>query len=315
MLAMAMMAVVSVSAQDLSAKFEEAVKAYSEKNFTLAATNLQAIIKEGASDDSAADMVATSKQYLPQCYYNMGGAGLKTGDYAAARENFQKAADFAELYDDISTMTKSKQWIGETYKRQGGAAYNNKDYAAALPIFEMGFEADPRNAEMGNWLGVCYAETGAYDAAMKIFEGVVVAGTKNPKYADYAALAKKNMVLYTNNYIAELQKAKNYSALIELSNNMLAKDAKDAIASKTLLQVYSDQKDYAKVISFAPEAAANQTSDEEKSNVYFILGAAYNAQEKKADAVSAFNKVTVGPNVAAAKDSATELAKQLADNK
>lgn len=311
----AMMVAVSVSAQDLSAKFEEAVKAYSEKNYTLAANNLQTIITEGMNDDSAADMVTTAKQYLPQCYYYMGGAAIKASDYETARTNFQKAADYAELYDDITTMTKSKQWIGVTYERQGGTAFNAKDYATALPIFKMGCEADARNAKMGNWLGICYAETGDFDNAIARFESIVEVGTKNSKYAEEAAQAKGYIELYTNNHIADLQKNKDYNGLIALSDGMLKKDPKSALASKTLIQVYSDQKNYGKVIELADATAANQTTAEEKSNIYFIQGAAYNAQEKKAEAVAAFNKVTAGPNVATAKESSAELTKQLADAK
>ncbi len=312
---MAMMAVVTASAQDLTATFEEAVKAYSEKNYTLAAKNLQTVINDGMDSDSASDMVNTAKQYLPQCYYYLGGAGMKSGDYATARENFQTAADYAELYDDITTMTKAKQWIGVTYERQGGTAFNAKDYATAMPIFEMGCEADPRNAKMSNWLGICYAETGEFEKAIAMFEKVYEVGSKNSKYAEEAAQAKGYITLYTNNHIADLQSQKNYNELIELSNKMLAKDSNDAIAAKALIQAYSDMKNYSKVIELADKSASAQTSAEEKSNVYFIVGAAYNALEKKAEAVAAFNKVTAGPNVATAKESATELAKQLADAK
>ncbi|MFR9620328.1 MAG: tetratricopeptide repeat protein [Rikenellaceae bacterium] len=310
--AMALVVVASTSAQDLNATFEKAISSYSAKDYAAAADCLQTIISEGMDSESAADMVTTAKQYLPQCYYFMGGAGLKSQDYESARANFQRASELAELYDDITTMTKSNQWIGVTYERQGGAAFNAKNYAAALPIFEMGCEADPRNAKMANWLGICYAETGNYDKAMEVFAGVVKVGTANSKYAEEAAEAKNNITLYTMNHLADLQKNKDYNGIISMANNLLAQDASNAVASKALIQAYSDQKNYAKVIELADGVAATQTSAEEKSNVYFMLGAAYNAQEKKAEAIVAFKKVTTGTNVATAKESAAELEKQLA---
>ena len=100
-------------------------------------------------DDSAASLVATAKAYLPKCYYMIAGGAAQKGDFDTARTNFTKAADYAELYDDLATMNRSRAWIGKTYELQGGKAFNAKVYYTALPIFEMGHESDPRNTR---WL-------------------------------------------------------------------------------------------------------------------------------------------------------------------
>ena len=79
------------------------------------------------------------------------------------------------------------------------------------------------------------------------------------------------------------------------------------VMSKT--QAYLTKKDYAKVIELGEAAAAAQPDETEKSDVYFILGAAYNAKEMKPQAIEALKKVTAGDNVAAAQKSVAELSK------
>ncbi|MFR9557534.1 MAG: tetratricopeptide repeat protein [Rikenellaceae bacterium] len=305
---MALMTVVTASSQSLQGKLDEGSAAYSAKDFKKAATLLEAVIDEGMDDESAASIVATAKTYLPKCFYMLGGGAAKRGDFDAARENFLKAADYAELYDDIPTMTKAKTWAGKTYELQGGRAFNDKDYATALPIFESGYAMDPRNTKMANWLGICYCETGNFEKGMDVFSKVAAMGS-NPRYAADAEQAEAKSVIYTNNRVAELQKSKDYDGVIAMADALSAKDPQSAIAAKVRLQAYSDKQDYAKVFSSADSAAALQTTPEEKSNIYFILGAAYNAKEMKDEAIAAFKKVTAGANAATAKTTIAELSK------
>lgn len=92
-------------------------------------------------------------------------------------------------------------------------------------------------------------------------------------------------------------------------DRLLAENAESALAQKIRLQAYFGKKDYAKVIDLADAAAAAQTDEEDRSDIYFTLGAAYNAREMKPQAIAALRKVVAGPNVNAAKASIAELSK------
>ena len=61
------------------------------------------------------------------------------------------------------------------------------------------------------------------------------------------------------------------------------------------LQAYANKKDYAKVIELGQAAADAQTDPADKSLMYYLLGAAYNAKEMKPQAIAAFKQVTDGP--------------------
>ncbi len=97
-----------------------------------------------------------------------------------------------------------------------------------------------------------------------------------------------------------MQAAGNTEGILAMAESMLAKNPQNPVALKVRVQVYSDAKDYAKVIELAPEAAeAQPAGGGQESLVYLMLGAAYNAREMKPQAIAAFGKVTAGPRAGA----------------
>ena len=308
--AAALFAVCSLFAQQsVTEVYNNAAKAYGEKQFAAAAEGFLKVIDEGSvSDDpDAAQLVVNAKKNVPICYYMMGGMALKQQQYDQSLQNFTKSAEYAELYGDVNAQNKANEWVARIYQIEGGEAFNNKDYAAAAEVFAKGYAANPKNTEMAIWSATCYCELGEYDKGMRIFESV--AAMTHPKYADDVQKAKELMALYTNNEVARLQAAGDYDGIIAMADRLLAENAESALAQKIRLQAYFGKKDYAKVIDLADAAAAAQTDEEDRSDIYFTLGAAYNAREMKPQAIAALRKVVAGPNVNAAKASIAELSK------
>lgn len=305
---MALVLAVGAMAQEVTAKYNEAAKAFGEKKFDVAIPAFEEVIAKGVDDESATQQVSTAKTYLPKCYMSYAIVAAKGGDLATAIERSSKSAELAELYGDMTTAAKAKSLTSSLYQKQGGTAFNEKNYAEAAVIFEKGYAMNPRNTQMANWLGVCYCETGELAKGMDIFAKIVAMGS-NPKYAEAADEAKKNMALYINNAVAALQVQKDYDGVIKMVDELMAKQPDSPILAKVRLQAYSDKKDYNKVIELGEATATMQTEPEEMSNVYFIVGAAYNAKEQKPQAIAAFKKVTEGPNAATAKATVAELSK------
>ncbi len=154
--AIALMSAMTLSAQDLTAVYNEAAAAYGAKNHKLAAEKFEYIIDNGIDDESAASMVATAKATLPKCYYQMGGAAMKAGKTDEALANFTRSAELAELYGDMTQKAKSNGWVGKVYNMQAGNAFNSKDYATAAAIFQKGYDADPDNTGMALNLAMSY---------------------------------------------------------------------------------------------------------------------------------------------------------------
>ena len=316
----ALLAAVSLSAQDLTAIYNEAAAAYGAKDFAGAAAKFEQVIDQGMDNEDAASLVATAKKTLPNCYFMLGGGALKGKNYDEALKNFTKSAELAELYGDMNQMAKANGWVAKMYQIQGGDAFNNKDYATAAGIFEKGYKADPDNTDMALNLAMSYCEmfmnTGdmaQYERGMEIYEAV--AAKTHPKYAEAAAKAKEMITLYTNNMVAKLQEANNFDGIIAAADAMLAKNPASALAEKVRLQAYANKKDYAKVIELAQTAADAQTDPEDKSLMYYLLGAAYNAKEMKPQAIAAFQKVTAGPAAESAKAALAELSSSSRTNR
>ena len=133
----ALLAAVSLSAQDVTAIYNEAAAAFGAKDFAGAAAKFEQVIEQGLDSEKAASLVAMAKTTLPKCYFMMGGGAIRTKNYDEALKNFTKSAELAELYGDMSQMAKANGWVAKIYQIQGGDAFNPKYADDAAKAKEM----------------------------------------------------------------------------------------------------------------------------------------------------------------------------------
>ena len=306
--AVALMTVCAVNAQnDLIQQFNDGVAAMQNKDYTTAVTTLDNFVDSAmdSEDPTVLNSVATAKKYIPVAYLNLGLKAAGQKNYDEAANNLNIASERAELYGETQTQAKAKAALAKVYQVQGGEAFNNKDYAAAAAIFAKGYEANPRNTDMALNLAMSYCESGEYEKGMDVYRNV--ASMNAERYGEAVEKAKEMMALYTNNEVAKLQGANDYDGIVTMAENMLAADPNDALAYKVRLQAYNGMKNFDKVIELGEESAAAQVTEEGKSDVYFLVGAAYNAKEQKDKAIAAMKKVTAGTNVEAARKVIADL--------
>jgi lipopolysaccharide biosynthesis regulator YciM len=304
----ALLAVGFASAQsEVIAKFNEGATALQGKNYTAAITAFETVIDKGmdSEDSKVLSCVATAKQYLPVCYQGVGLQAASQKNYEKAIEYLTMAADTAELYGNTTAKQKANMILAKVYQVQGGEAFNNKDYATAVAVFEKGYAANPRNTEMALNYATSLCEVGKYEEGLAIYDKICAMPAE--KYADAIAKATANKTLYTNNWVASLQQAKNFDGIIAMADQLQA--TSPALAEKLRIEAYYSKKDYNMVISSGETAAAAQATEEDKSTVYFYVGAAYNAlynaggnknEAQRTNAVNSLKKVTAGASVSAA---------------
>lgn len=312
LMAVALLSFAMVSAQsagEIVAKYNEGAAALQAKDWTKALANFESVVKGGADseDSNVVNCVATAKKYIPTCYQRIGTAAAGRKDFAAAIENLTKAAEKAELWGDMQGKAKSNMILAKVYQVQGGEAFNAEDYITAVAVFEKGYAANPRNTDMALNLAESYFKLGEYQKGMDVCNNIC--GMNATKYADAIASAREKMSMYTNNEVARLQQAGDNDGIIAMAEVMLSTDPTSALAEKIRIQAYNNKKDYDKVIELGETAALAQTDDENKSDVYFILGAAYNAKEMKPQAIVNLEKVVAGSSVEPAKAALAELKK------
>ncbi len=298
------------SASEITAKYNEAAAALQAKDWAKALENFEAVVKGGmdSEDSNVLNCVATSKKYIPTCYQRLGLRAAGAKKYDEAIKFLSTAAEKAELWGDGTAKVKSNQILAKVYQAQGGEAFNAGNYADAVAVFEKGYAANKRNTEMALFLAESYFKLGEYQKGMDVCTNIC--GMNATKYAEAIAEAKEKMAMYTNNEVARLQQAGDQDGIIAMADSMLATDPTSALAEKIRIQAYNNKKEYDKVIELGENAAAAQTAEEEKSDVYFIIGAAFNAKYNaggnkdaalKDKAVAYLQKVTAGGSVEAAK--------------
>ena len=313
----ALLAVGFASAQgEIVTKFNEGAEAVKNKDYNSAITLFETVIDKGIDSEDATvlNCVSTAKKYLPTCYQNVGLAAASQKNYDKAIEYLTKAGEIAELYGNSTAKQKANMVLAKVYQVQGGEAFNAKDYTTAAAVFEKGYAANPRNTEMALNLATCYCELNKYEEGMAIFEKICQMPAD--KYADAITKANEKKALYTNNKVAAFQQAGDFDGVITMADKLQA--TSPALAEKLRIEAYNGKKDYAQVIALGETAVAAQTTEEDKSSIYFLVGAAYNAQFNASGnkneslynmAVATLKKVTAGPSLEAAKNALTALAK------
>ncbi len=266
--------------EEAIAQFDEVINCYYE------------LEEPSANEDKA---LAMAQKYIVTCYHMLGGRAYNAKDYASAVEYFTQAADNAELFDNITDMTKNRQFIGKCYEAQGADAFNNGDYAAAIEVFAKGYEADNRNTAMALNLAESYFKSGMYHEGMGVCSEIAALNVE--KYGEAVAEAQAKMNMYTNNEVAKLQGANDYDGIIEMA--AMLPDA--AMGQKVLMQAYYGKKEFGKMIEISADALAAQTTDEGRSDIYYLLGVAYNELSQFDKCLQAMKQVTAGNNVANAK--------------
>lgn len=297
MTVVALMGATTLFAQtDVVATFQQGVANAKAQNYNEAIAQFQEIIDASwdieEPDVNQQKAIQGSKKFIVTCYNKMGVAAINAKNYDEAAANFSEAANLAELYEDVAAMNKNRALVGQVYQVQGADAFNSEDYATAIEVFSKGYAADPRNTDMALNLAESYFKSDMYQEGMKIC--TKIAGMNADKFAEAIAAAQEKMHMYTNNEVAKLQMANDYDGIIVMAEQLDDK----AMAAKITLQAYYGKKDFGKMIELSESALAAQTTDEGRSDIYYLLGVAYNEKEQFDEAIAAMKSVTAGANVA-----------------
>lgn len=297
MTVVALMGATALFAQtDVVATFQQATANAKAGNFAEAIAQFEAVV-EASWDIDEPDVnqlkaIQGSKKFIVTCYNKMGIAAINAKNYEAAVEYFTNAANSAELYEDLAGMNKNKTMIGQVYQVQGADAFNSGDYATAIEVFSQGYAADPRNTDMALNLAESFFKSDMYQEGMKIC--TKIAAMNADKFAEAIAEAQAKMDMYTNNEVAKLQMANDYDGIIAMAAEL--DDA--AMAAKITMQAYYGKKDFNHMVEVATSALEAQTTDEGRSDIYYLLGVAYNEKGQFDEAIAAMKNVTAGNNVA-----------------
>jgi tetratricopeptide (TPR) repeat protein len=309
--AVALMVAENVAAQDINAKYAQAAEAVSARNYAAAVPLFEQVIAEGLDVEGAEALVDGAKRALPTAVFQLGGTAFQGGRHDEALATFTKAAELAELYGNAAVLNNARTWISRTVMAQGANAFNAKDFAAAAAIFQKGYDANPNDTALALNLAMSYSGLKDFARSTPIYKNIIALGATDSRFEADAAKARENWSLDALEQASTAARAGDYDTAIAVTDELLAVIPNDPAVNSTRLTAYNNSKNYAKVVELGESAAAAQTTPEAASDIYYLVGAAYQNQQTLPRAIEAYRKVTAGGNVAAARTQITELQKAL----
>ncbi len=290
-------------------KFNQAAEMINQKQFVEAIPLLESVLSEGEAADPESEVISQSKNLLPECYFRKAGAAASKGDFEGAIAAMNQADALADKYSVTAVTAKVDNMFPKIYTAYGGTFFNNKDYAKAIEIFSQAYTRFPNDTKMSMLLAKSYAESGDMTKAEEIYKSIIALGGTHDKYAAAATEAKGDLANYLLVDAQKASEAKDLDGVVKATDAVLAFDPTNGPANLMRLSTAINVKNYSAAIGFGEAAAEAQSTDEERSSAYFLLGAAYQNTQNKAKAIEMYKKVTAGANVATAKAQIAELSK------
>ncbi len=288
------------SVDEAGQKFNAANEQFKANAFSQAVTLYEEALKiaKKAGPD-ASDLQAKIEDQLVNAYFKNGITFYKRRQFDQAIAQLRKTKALAKSIQNAKFVKLGTTYIARVYSTKGLVAIKKKDYANASNQFAEALKEKPDcvNALYGKVL-VARGQ-GNMEEMMTLVNKLGSMGATNARAAKTYAKAK-NVAFKTllSNGASELQKEHVSKALGYL------KDAEKYHAGNSLLFYYEaianvKLSKWSDAIAAANKAIALAKND--KSDMYFTLGQAYQGKGDKTNACKAFKNVVKGPNVAAAK--------------
>lgn len=298
---------------DVNIKYNEAAELVAAKKYAEAIPVLELTVDMGIDvGGDASNTVTLAQKALPQCYFQYGLTLARGGKLDDALTQLNKAIETGELYGVPVQVRNAKKLSAQVYMQKGAVPFNAKKYKQAIPLFKKGWEIDPTFTENAIYIGDSYAEDGNYTEAFKMYNELIALGNSNSRYAAVGKAANEKKFYYMAIQANDAAKAGRTTQAYNLFNEIFKLDANNANAHMQRIQVATNAEDWANVVRWASSAANAQTTAADKSEVWFMQGAAYQNQAAKAEgdavntlnqnAIAAYKKVTAGNKVGLAKD-------------
>jgi len=267
----------------------------------------QALKSSKAAGPDAADLQAKIEDQLVSAYFKNGISLYKKRQFDQAIAQLRKSKQLAKAIQNQKFVKLGTTYIARVYSTKGLVAIKKKNYTQATAQFEAALKEKPNciNAVYGKSL-VAKGQ-GNMDQMMAEVNKLGEMSASNSRAAKIFPKAK-NMAFRTllNNGASELQKEHAAKALVYLQDAVKYHNGTASLYYYTAIANIKLSK-WNAAIEAGKKAAALEKND--KSDMYFTLGQAYQGKGDKANACKAFKSVVKGPNVAAAKYQIKEVLK------
>ncbi|MBI9037955.1 MAG: tetratricopeptide repeat protein [Bacteroidales bacterium] len=250
------------------------------------------------------DLRAKAEKQLANAYYKHAINLYKGKKFDQAINTFKKAGEQAKTLGDTKLQKKALAYVPKVYTSVGLGLIKKKDYPNAMEKFNKALLLNPKYNKAYYGQGLVYKEKGETENFKKAFDKVIEIGPEEDKTVINSKEIAQNYFISEGGMAVQKE---HYDKAIDLLNSSFSYGDKDANAYYFIALAYNGKKQWAKAVEAGNKALEFEKNN--KTNIYFVLGNAYQGTGDKLAACNAYKNVTSGPNVDAAKHQMKEVLK------
>ncbi len=219
---------------------------------------------------------------------NMGIEKIMAKSYDSAIVLLTEAAKYAEIINDASIAQNINTYFADAYTGKGDGFYERNKYKAATENYNQAIMYDSSYDKAYYGLTLVAIRTEDEGLLEKSINKVVEFGTD-------ANLINKAKLAASNYYFSLTENAiqkENYKIASAMASKTIAYNNANAAGYYYLALSYNEQENWANAQRAAQ--AGSIIAQEDKSNIFFELGRAYEGLEEKEKACDAYGNVISG---------------------
>lgn len=290
---------ISAFAQDINQAgdlFNEGNQAVKGNNFELAIEKYTAAMEVAEKVGPEGEMIVINSQsQIPQLYYKLGVTDFKAKKVDKAINEFEKAIEFGNKYNDPGTVEKAKATIPKLYYSKGASAYKAKNYDDALANYQKAVDNNPEYSRAFYGMAITYNKLGDTPKMKESFETALKLAEADKDDKMITQIKKNGKKLFLANGQKGLQ-AQDWGKALTCLNASLSFDADNADTYYYIALANNGLKDYGKAVEAAEKGlsmSADQ-NDDYKAKFYYELGNAFKGQGQNTKACEAFKNAKHG---------------------
>ena len=239
-------------------------------------------------------LMTKAQAQISSLYMKLGIDAFKAKDYDTAISYFSLSTNYAEKTRNSKNVKKARNYTATSYTAKGNALYKEKKYEDAIGLFHTALEFNSEYFKAYYGLAVCYNKTGNTEGLEESVNKVIELGGEDKNVEKATTLASKYFLRLSGEAIQkESFNEASMMAKKSIEYNYMEPTAYyyQALANNNL----GNWDDAIKAAQTGMKA-----EQEDKSNLFFELGRAFEGKGDIPKACESYGKVTGGPNVDAA---------------
>lgn len=291
------------SASQLSAQtYEDAIKTFNE-GFNLSKENDYAGAKvkfekvleiSEAVGEKANEIKDKAASQIPVLQYKIAASTFKSQNFDMAISQFQEALDLAKKYNDTRLAGQIEANFPKFYFVKGTSHFKKAEYEKAIEAYSAATSYNFKYSKSWYQKALSYKNLDNFDDAVDSFEQALDAAEME---GDSKVLKEANEQLVSMHLLKGYGffEKKQFDNAIDFYKKAISYNNNDVQVLYRLAEVHNAKAKFNEAINYAQKALEYDDSGKtDRAKIWFEIGLAYKALDKKVSACEAFEQASYG---------------------